>query len=519
VARVFADRTRAELTSAGMAAGVKVTPVLEPAEVLTNEHAASRASGVPFALPGGAQGCLPAGFFSVDGRRAGIRHPARRLDGAAAWPERAETPGNATNEAGESAGTAAAPLAGIRVLDFGIGGVGVEGGRMLAEWGADVIKVESAKRPDFQRMVLGGVMNPTFASSSRSKRGLGVNLATDDGRDLLCRLLPAVDIVVENSATGAMARLGLGYDDLRAVNPRIVMVSSQLMGDRGAWAHWKGYGPSARAAGGLTWLWTHPGRPEPGGVSTIHPDHFAGRLLALGALAGLSARDRTGAGCHVDVAQFEAVMGLLGDLLLAESVAPGSIRPVGNTRAGCAPWGVYRCADDQGSESWIAICVRGDTDWQRLRAAIGDPSWAGVPELDTAAGRCAAREELDERLGEWTAGRDARDVMTVLQTARVPAGVLLHPRTLVDDPHFCARRFVRPIEQPGCGEVLLDGPAFRGAYLGEPRIEPAPLPGQHTREVCRTLLGLDDDEIDGYVAAGVLEEERPAARRAPRVRA
>ena len=128
------------------------------------------------------------------------------------------------------------------------------------------------------------------------------------------------------------------------------------------------------------------------------------------------------AGQRHESTQFEAVMGLLGDLWLAESVVPGSVRPVGNTRAGCAPWGVYRCADDHGSESWVAICVRDDADWQRLRAAIGEPSWAAGPELDTAAGRCAAREEVDERVGEWTATCDARDVMTLLQTAGVPAG-------------------------------------------------------------------------------------------------
>jgi crotonobetainyl-CoA:carnitine CoA-transferase CaiB-like acyl-CoA transferase len=392
------------------------------------------------------------------------------------------------------------------VLDFGIGGVGVEAGRLLAEWGADVIKVESGRHPDFQRMVLGGVMNATFASSSRSKRGLGIDLSGRDGRELLLRMLRAVDVVVENSATGAMARLGLAYDDLRAANPRVVMVSSQLMGDRGAWAHWKGYGPSARAVGGLTWLWTHPGRAEPGGVSTIHPDHFAGRLLAIGAVAGLIARERTGSGCHVDVAQFEAVMGLLGDLLLEESVAPGSVGPVGNARADAAPWGAYRCLDDHGAEGWVAICVRDDDDWERFRVAVGNPAWAVDPALDTSTARCDAREELDARVGAWTSDRDARAVMTCLQAAGVPAGVLLHPRLIVEDPHFHARGFVRSVEQPGCGEVLLDGPAFRGAGLGEPRIEPAPLPGQHTREVCRTLLGLDDDALDRYVAAGVLEE-------------
>ena len=187
------------------------------------------------------------------------------------------------------------PLAGIRVLEIGSGVAAPEAGRFLSEWGADVIKVESAKRPDFQRRVMGSDMNPAFSSPNRNKRLLAADLASEAGRELVRRMLPSVDVILENNATGVIDRLGLGWETVCEVNPRIVMVNTQLYGDRGPWATKKGYGPSARAIGGLTWLWAH-GPDAPRGVMTIHPDHLAGRLVALGALAGLHARDRTGRG-------------------------------------------------------------------------------------------------------------------------------------------------------------------------------------------------------------------------------
>jgi crotonobetainyl-CoA:carnitine CoA-transferase CaiB-like acyl-CoA transferase len=311
--------------------------------------------------------------------------------------------------------------------------------------------------------------------------------------------------VVENMATGVMDRLGLGYPTLRERNPRLVMASSQLLGDRGAWSHWKGYGPSARAIGGLTWLWEHPAVEPREGVSTIHPDHFAGRLLALATVAALHARDRTGMGCHVDMAQAEVVVGLLGDLFLAESLQPGSVGPVGNASDAGAPWGAYRCRDDGTTESWVAICVRTDDEWRALRKIMGEPAWSLADRFETTAGRQGARDELDASLNAWTATRENREVMRELQAAGVPAGALLHPRTQMDDPHFQARDFFRIIEQPGTGRVIVDGPAFHGAALGEPDIRPAPLPGEHTREICRDDLGLDDAEIAALIERGVID--------------
>ena len=492
----FAERTRDELALEGEAAGIRITPVLTPAEVLANEHTAARGTFTPVEVGGGRTGSLFAGFFGVDGERAAVRGPAERGERPPDWRPR---PGGVPGPR-----SMALPLDGIRVLEVGTGVAAPEAGRVLAEWGAEVIKVESRRRPDFQRRVLGGDMNPAFSTPNRVKLGLAADLSNPEGRDLVRRLLPSIDVVVENNATGVIDRLGLGWDVLRRENPRLVMVGSQLYGDRGPWAERKGYGPSARAVGGLTWLWAH-GADAPRGVQTIHPDHLAGRLCAIGALAGLRARDRTGRGCRVDVAQFEAVVALLGDLLLGESLAPGSALPTGNRSPEHAPWDLHRCRDDQeGAEAWLAVCVADDEAWSRLlEVAAGavpdEPGWRDE------AGRLADRERVEDAVAAWLAQEDAAEMEGRLQAAGVAAGQALHPRLQATHPHFVARGYPVPVDQPGSGPLLLEGPAFVGSLMGRPRCGPAPMPGQHTAQVCRELLGLDDDGIARLVASGAID--------------
>ncbi len=463
--------------------------MLTPAEVLTNEHTTARETFTDLPV-GSATARAVAGVYSVNGVRASLRGPA--VHGRApVWPVRPLTPGR------DASG---APLAGLRVLEIGTGVAAPEGGRVLGEWGADVIKIEIRRRPDFQRMVLGSEMNPAFVTVARNKRVFGVDLGHEDGRRLVQQLVGSVDVIVENNATGVIDRLGLGWDVVHALNPRTVLVSTQLYGDRGPWAWRKGFGPGARAVGGLTWLWAH-GPDAPRGVMTIHPDHFAGRLVALGALAGLRQRARTGEGCRVDLAQIEAVSFLLGDLLMAESLTPGAAVPTGNTDPDHAPWGVYRCADNP-AEGWLAVCVSDDHAWLRL-LEVAAGAVPDVPEWRTEAGRVAARAALDTAIDSWLGETDARSIEAALQAAGVAAGVVVHPRLLVDHPAF--EGFAEPVDQPGNGTLLLEGAAFTGSRIGRPRVSPAPAFGQDTRAICSELLGLTDAEIDALAAAGVLE--------------
>ncbi len=491
----FAPYTRDEITAQGDAAGLRVTPVLTPAEVLANEHTAARGTFVDLPVANGRAGAVVAGLFGVNGIRAAIAGPARAVAGAPVWrPRPGPRPG---------ATTGGLPLAGITVLEVGSGVAAPEAGRVLGEWGARVIKVESRQRPDFQRMVMGGEMNPAFATPNRTKLGFGADLGTSAGRELVTRLLPHVDVVIENNATGVIDRLGLGWETLHAANPRLVLVGSQLYGDRGPWAARKGYGPSARAVGGLTWLWAH-GPDAPRGIQTIHPDHLAGRLCAIGALAGLRHRGRTGEGVRVDVAQFEAVSALLGDLLLAESLEPGAAQPTGNTSGVHAPWGLYRCADDAGVESWLAVCVTDDAAWRNLVSVAGDALTVDAAWTAETARRDAA-VEVDRSMAAWLADADAAATEAALQSAGVAAGQVLHPRIQASHPQFVARGYPVPMDQPGSGPLVVEGPAFVGGIMGGPRCSAAPALGEHTVLVCREVLGLDDDEIAALVEAGAID--------------
>ena len=482
--------------------GVVATPMLKPADVLRNEHFVSRRTFADVEIRPGLTGKVADGFFSLDGERMGVRIPAPSVGEHQALLANAPA---AAAAAAPAVPAPARPLQGLRVLDFGHGGVGVEGGRMLAEYGADVIKIETRTYPDFMRLITGGEMTPSFASSSRSKRSFGVNLKTPEGLALVHKLVEQADIVIENNSTGTMDDMGVGYAKLAEINPRIVMASSQLVGSSGAYASWIGYGPTTTTFGGLSHLWAFPDGDPPPGNNAIHPDHFVGRLCAIVGLLGVLCRDRTGRGLHSDIAQVEATISNIGDLLLLESLVPGAAVPEGNDDRRGAPWGVFPCA---GTERWCVVCVRDDRDFANLRRALGEPAWAADARFATAAGRYEHRRELDERLAEWTRERDPHEVARTLQAVGVPAGPMLSAFDQLSDPHFHECGLLVPVDQQQAGPLVFEGPSFAATGMAPPRIEQAPLLGEHTREIARELLGLADAEIDRLIAAGVLEVPR-----------
>src|SRR5262245_14891585 len=501
---LFSTMSHEEVAFEAQRRGIVCTPVLRPGEVLANVHFRSRGTFVDAEYAPGESGPVASGFFELDGERQGFRSRAPRLgehDAALAagiWPEARPAPALPRP-------APALPLAGLRVLDFGIGGVGVECGRLFGEYGADVVKIESRSYPDFIRVVMSTQMSASFASSSRSKRGFGVNLKHERGLALVRRLIERADVVIENSATGTMDDMGVGFAKIRELSPCCVMVSSQLLGSRGAWAEWIGYGPSTQPIGGLVHLWNYAGREDPAGSTSIFPDHLAGRLSAVVALAALVRRERTGRGGHAEVAQAEAVANMIGDLLLGEGAQPGSVVALGNRSERGAPWGCYPCA---GPQQWVAITVRDDEDWGRLRMALGNPEWAERPELRAAAGRRAAHDEIDAKLGEWTSARSRVDVTATLQMFRVPVAPMYTGTDQASDPHFQARGYPRWVDQQDLGWIAFEGPCFRASAMSEVRIFQAPRVGEHTREIARELLGLSEREIEELVAAGTLEVPR-----------
>lgn len=497
---LFSKYGMEDLAAEAQRRGIVMTPVLHPAAVLKSPHFVERGSFTPVEAVPGVSGLVASSFIEIDGARAGIRHPAPAT-GSSSLPEWSPRSAQATN------GKADLPFQGLRVVDFGHGGVGVEAGRLFAEYGADVIKIESRTYPDFIRLVAGSEMSPSFASSSRSKRSFGVNVKTPEGLQLVKELIASADVVIENNSTGTMDDLDLGYEALKAVNPRIVMVSSQLMGSTGPWASWLGYGPSTRAAGGMTWLWNFPdGGPSPGAF-VIFPDHLAGRLSAISAASGLIARERGREGAHFEVAQVETVLGMMSHFYLKESLEPGSVQPAGNRSEVGAPWGVYQC---EGEERWCVITCRDDADWDRLRQALGDPEWAADPSLSTVDGRRQRHDEIDKAITEWTLTRSDRQVMELLQARGVPAAMMAYASDQPADPHLQARGYLAEIDQPGVGRMTLEGPAFQASRMSRVDIRPAPALGEHTREIARDVLGVDSDRVEELIASGVLEVTEPS---------
>jgi len=503
----FADKKKIDVAAEAQRRGIPATPLLRLGEVLDNEHTTARGTFRTLPVAPGLEARLPSGFLSVDGERAGPASGPPELGelGDGGWPERAERAGLAALFDRPPAPPADGyPLRGLRVLDCGVGAVGVEVGRFFAEYGADVIKIESSDAPDFIRVIMSSYLNASFISSSRSKRSFGVDLRTERGRELAQELVRRADVFIENNATGTMEKLGLGAEQLHALNPRIVSVSSQSAGSSGPWKGWIGYGPNTHSVSGLQHLWNHPEDEErPAGSTTVHPDHLVGRLGAAAALAGLIHRERCGTGSHFDIAQFETPINLLGDLFAEESLEPGSVHPAGNASPLGAPWSCLPCAGD---DEWCAINVRSDVEWQRLRKAIGDPAWAADPALDTTEGRIARRAAIDAGLAGWTSDRTPREVMEALQAAGVPAGIVAHPGHHLADPQLQHRGYPKLLAQPGYESIVVEGPAFLGSDLPEPIVAPAPLLGEHTRELAREILGLSGDEIQALIDEGVLED-------------
>ena len=292
-----------------------------------------------------------------------------------------------------------------------------------------------------------------------------------EGADLVHRLAATADVVIENNSAGTMDALGLGWSDLRAINPRLVMLSSQLLGSSGPRAGWSGYGPSVQAYGGLVGQWAFgDGEGAPGSPSN-HPDLLVGHLLAVLGLAALLRRDVTGEGAHGELAQAEAVACTLGELVLAESIAPD-----GNADDRGRPWGVFRC---DGEEEWVVVTA-GDALAAAVRGVAGDD------------------------LTAWCLARSASDAADALVAAGVPAGRMLYPDELLAEPQLVARGFLAPLDQPDVGALVLDRQSYVCDTLPLPAMFPAPRLGEHTRQLC-TELGLSDADVDALVARGVLE--------------
>ena len=390
------------------------------------------------------------------------------------------------------------PLEGVRILDFTHVLAGPYATRVLADMGADVVKVNSATRagpnaPDSHYYLLW----------NRNKRAVSLDMTRTESRALCRRLVETADVVIDNFSVGVLDRWGVGYEDTRGANPGVIYVQMSGMGADGPWSNFVTYAPTIHALSGLTALTGVPGR-EDIGIGFSYNDHCAGLHGAVAILAALQARRTTGRGQRIDMAQFEVGVNLLGPALLDWFANGRAAAPCGNRLPYdiAAPHECYRCADNGGGgvedERWIAIACMTDDQWQSLCGVMGNPDWAMDAGLATAEGRVARTEELDRRMGDWARTQDAVELMHRCQAAGVPAGVVQTGADLgAADPQLAHSGFLGRYaeDHPVVGEIHLDRLPLRFSHTPCDEYRRTRMIGEDNAQALGDWLGMTPEEV------------------------
>ena len=405
--------------------------------------------------------------------------------------------------------TAQRPLDGVNVLDFCWVAVGPMTTKYLGEYGATVVRVESAKRPGtlrsaapFRDGVAGINRSGYFASYNANKMGITVDMRHPRARELMLRLAGWAHIVTENFTPGTMEGWGLGFEELRVVNPSLVMFSASMMGRGGPMERQPGFGPVLSSLVGLTNVTGWPDR-TPVNPYGAYTDFIVPRFAVAAILAALDHSRRTGEGRHLDLSQLETSMHFLAPLMLDYTANGREQGRQGNRDPGDAPHGVYPC---EGVDRWLALACRTEGQWQTL-LAVAEPE-GGPLHADafaTLLGRKAKEDELDHLLAQWTSQHDQRDLMRRLQEAGVPAGMVNDPRDLFEDPQLQHRQHFRWLDHPEIGPYATDRSEFNLSLTPGSLDTPAPLLGQHTEHFLREVIGLSEEEYRSLDTDGVLE--------------
>lgn len=466
-------------------------PVYDIATGARTPQVEARAVFQPVQLPGGASVRMPGRLMRTD--RDGD-HPAQAAQvhqTAIDWSPRevhAHAPADASR-----------PLAGLRILDFTHVLAGPFGTRVLADLGAEVIKVGTAARS------AGANSNahPYFNMWNRNKKSVTLDMGNAEGRATARRLAANCDAIIDNFSAGVLARWGLDKAGMAEANPGLTVVSMGGMGRTGPWSSFVTFAPTIHALCGLTYLTNPPG--EHGfGYGFSLTDHLSGLMGAIAILQGVHHRAATGHGLDVDISQYELGLGLMGPSYIDHFANGVNPEPVGNRHPfdAFAPHGIYPCA---GEDRWVAVAVRGDKEWRTFCAAIGQPSLATDSRFATHRARVSHHDSLDAIISAWTRGRDPHEAMSILQVAGIPAGAVQNANDLANvDEQLAARHFFGTVSVGRFGEVGID--RFPALFDGvRPNVyEGAPDAGGHTFDVLAAVGGYSKEEIASLAAAGAL---------------
>jgi crotonobetainyl-CoA:carnitine CoA-transferase CaiB-like acyl-CoA transferase len=431
-------------------------------------------------------------------RTHGRQIAASTAKGRLAMPPSADRP-ESVPTFGASIGHPGA-LAGLRVLDLATFIAGPFCGGLLAEYGADVVKVEQPGVGDSLRE-LGPKAHGRglfWALEARGRRSITLNLREARGQELALKLIARSDIVIENFRPGTLERWHLGYEQMRAVNPGVILVRVSAYGQTGPYASRPGFGRIAQAFGGLTYLAGFPDRPPVNPGSSTIADYAAGLFSTTAALAALDHRRRTGEGQQIDVSLYESIFRLC-DILALEYDTLGVVRERNGSQAHAAPHNHYRSGDGK----WIAVACTNDRIYRRLNGVMGEDGFGDDPTLATMAQRSARRHEVDARVSAWTGRHTLAELRDLLDAAEVPNSPIASIADIVEEPHVQARGTLLTVDDPEIGPVQMPAPVPRFSATPATVSGPAPTLGQHNTEVYGEI-GLSTADLNALHEAGII---------------
>lgn len=393
------------------------------------------------------------------------------------------------------------PLSGLRVLDIATVYAGPFAATLLGDMGADVVKVEQPGPGDSLRGMgpFSGDESLTWAVSARNKRGITLDLRTDEGHDIFCRLLAKQDILIENFRPGTMERWGLGIERLREANPDIIVVHVSGFGQTGPYRDRAGFGTPATAFSGYAYISGYPDRtPILPPISLT--DYVTGMFAAFGALAALYLRDvRGGSGQEVDVALYESMFRLL-EGVVTEYDKLGSVRErTGNQLSASVPAGMYRSKDDH----WLVLTTSTDRTFERLAGVIGRPDLITDPRYATNRSRLERRDEVDDIVADWFVRHSARHIGEVCNAAGVPVSPVNSIAEIFEDPHYKSREMLVQVDHPRLGTLRLPGVIPKFSETPGKVHRPGPELGEHNAEVFAEI-GLTEADLIALAEKGVI---------------
>jgi len=509
VAACTASKTKAELLDAAMTRRLLLAPMSTIEDVVTSEQFAARSY---FMNPSGegpaAEIAYPGPFakFSATplSRRSRPPRTGEHTQEILDELDRLAPPAHEARDA--TSAEAALPLAGVKVLDFMWALAGPGATRLLADWGATVIRVESSSRLCVGRTIRPFIgrddspeMSAVFHTTNAGKRMLTLNLTSAEGRDVARDLVRWADVVTESFSPKAMKAFGLDYESLKAINPDVIMLSTCLMGQTGPLAMFAGYGNLAAAIAGFYSICGWKDR-EPAGPFGAYTDYIAPRYNAVALLAALDHKRRTGEGQHIDLAQAEAAMHFLTPAIL-DYAANGRVQMgLGNRDLNFAPHGVYPVA---GADQHIAVACETDSQWRALCELV--PGLEATEELARADQRLARQDELDDAIAAWTVTRDGHALEQTLQAAGIPAALVQNSPELVTDPQLMHQGHFIRLPHPEGGETAIEASRIRMSRSKPVVDTSAPTFNRDMLFVLNEVLGYDDDKLGELLVSGALE--------------